>query len=168
VDLHRSGSADDELEGSVAVEEMRAHPQRFVPLKNLLKEGRSPETLHDMAEHPERYIDQRRPRPRAVVERYIEREDRMIHWLSYAVFLAAIVPLMFGGKIYNTIEKVMVFKVILVLGFLTFLGLSYVNWAGIKIPIIDRVSPCTKAGCGKSARPGLMSGMWKRSMVEIW
>jgi len=45
------------------------------------------------------------------------------------IFIAAFIPLIFGGKIYNSLEKVMVAKIVLVLGYLTFLGIFYVDWA---------------------------------------
>ena len=42
--------------------------------------------------------------------------------MSYGVFSLAFVPLIFGGKIYNAVEKVMVTKIVLVLGYLTCSG----------------------------------------------
>jgi hypothetical protein len=47
-------------------------------------------------------------------------------WVSYGIFCSVFVPLIFGGKVYNALEKVMVAKIILVLGYLTFLGVFYV------------------------------------------
>ena len=38
--------------------------------------------------------------------------------LGIAVFLLAMLPLIFGGKIYNTLKRVMSFKIVTVLGFL--------------------------------------------------
>jgi hypothetical protein len=54
--------------------------------------------------------------------------------ISYGVFLAAFVPLIFGGKVYNTVEKMMTVKVILVLAYLLFLGVFFVSlgtWADV-------------------------------------
>ncbi len=45
--------------------------------------------------------------------------------IGIAIFLLAFIPLIFGGKIYNALRKVMAFKVIVVLGFLLILGLFY-------------------------------------------
>jgi hypothetical protein len=45
--------------------------------------------------------------------------------ISYGVFLAAIVPLIFGGKVYNSIRVLMTFKIFVVLGFLTILAIFY-------------------------------------------
>ncbi len=54
-------------------------------------------------------------------------DDSLVRGLGYAVFLSAFVPLIFGGKIYNAIEKVMVAKLVLVLGFLGFVVLFWVT-----------------------------------------
>ena len=51
-----------------------------------------------------------------------EEHKGLIQWLSYAIFLAAYIPVIFGGKIYNSLEKVMVAKIVLVLGYLTFVA----------------------------------------------
>ena len=45
--------------------------------------------------------------------------------LAYAIFLAALVPLLFGGKIYNSLKAVMTFKLVVVFGFLLFLAFFF-------------------------------------------
>jgi hypothetical protein len=45
--------------------------------------------------------------------------------LTYVVFLLALVPLIFGGKVYNSLKAIMSFKVVVVLGFLTAVALLY-------------------------------------------
>jgi hypothetical protein len=55
-------------------------------------------------------------------------DQGLVRGLSYAVFLLAFVPLIFGGKIYNALEKMMVAKLILVLGYLGFVSLFLVSW----------------------------------------
>ena len=52
----------------------------------------------------------------------ISARSTLRNWLAYAIFAAAFVPLVFGGKIYKVMEKIMVAKVIVVLGYLLFLG----------------------------------------------
>jgi hypothetical protein len=47
-------------------------------------------------------------------------------WVSYGIFCSAFLPLIFGGKVYNALEKVMTAKLVLVLGYLTFIGIFYV------------------------------------------
>ena len=54
-------------------------------------------------------------------------EAGLLRTVSYCIFLGAFVPLIFGGKVYNAIERVMVTKIILVLGYLTFVGLFMVS-----------------------------------------
>jgi hypothetical protein len=54
-------------------------------------------------------------------------DDALVRGLSYAIFLAAFVPLIFGGKIYNAIERLMVAKLALVLGYLGFVAVVFVS-----------------------------------------
>ena len=42
--------------------------------------------------------------------------------LAYVIFIGALVPLLFGGKIYKSLKAVMTFKLIVVFGFLLFLA----------------------------------------------
>lgn len=42
--------------------------------------------------------------------------------LAYVIFIGALVPLLFGGKIYNSLKIVMTFKLAVVFGFLLFLA----------------------------------------------
>ncbi len=62
-------------------------------------------------------------------------EEMMLrNWLAYAIFAGCFIPLIFGGKIYNVLARIMVVKVFLVLGYLLFLGVVYVSpgtWAEI-------------------------------------
>ncbi|MBQ17141.1 MAG: hypothetical protein CMJ65_08450 [Planctomycetaceae bacterium] len=48
--------------------------------------------------------------------------------LAYAIFLGALIPLLFGGKIYRSLKVVMTFKLIVVFGFLLFLAFMYSKW----------------------------------------
>ena len=57
-----------------------------------------------------------------------EEHADILRWVSYGVFSAAFLPLIFGGKVYNTVEKVMVTKIFLVLGYLGFVCLFLVSW----------------------------------------
>lgn len=54
-------------------------------------------------------------------------DDALTRGLSYAVFLACFVPLIFGGKIYNALEKLMVAKLVLVLSYLGLVALLLVS-----------------------------------------
>ncbi|MEX0611127.1 MAG: Nramp family divalent metal transporter [Pirellulales bacterium] len=45
--------------------------------------------------------------------------------LTYVVFLLALLPLIFGGKVYNSLKAIMSFKIVVVLGFLTLVAVLY-------------------------------------------
>lgn len=51
----------------------------------------------------------------------------LVKTLSYAVFLAAFVPLIFGGKVYNALERVMVAKLAVVLTYLIGVAVLFVS-----------------------------------------
>ena len=55
-------------------------------------------------------------------------DDTMVRTLGYCIFLSAFVPLIFGGKIYNALERLLVIKLALILGYLSFLTLFFVKW----------------------------------------
>jgi hypothetical protein len=48
--------------------------------------------------------------------------------LGYGVFLCAFLPLIFGGKVYTALERVMTVKLILVLGYLGFVACVFTSW----------------------------------------
>ena len=45
-------------------------------------------------------------------------EAYLVKLLGYVIFFLAFLPLIFGGKIYNVLERMMTFKLVVVLGFL--------------------------------------------------
>lgn len=47
-------------------------------------------------------------------------EDQVVKILGYVIFLAAFLPLIFGGTIYRMLERVMAVKLVIVLGYLVF------------------------------------------------
>jgi hypothetical protein len=49
----------------------------------------------------------------------------LLRLLAYAIFLAALIPLIFGGKIYNALKGLMTFKIVTVMGFLLIVGLIF-------------------------------------------
>lgn len=48
--------------------------------------------------------------------------------LAYGIFLGAMTPLIFGGKIFNALKWIMTFKIVVVLGFLTFIAVFFSSW----------------------------------------
>jgi hypothetical protein len=55
-------------------------------------------------------------------------DDALVRGLGYAIFAAVFIPLIFGGKIYTAIERVMVTKLVLILGYLGLVALLFVKW----------------------------------------
>jgi hypothetical protein len=55
-------------------------------------------------------------------------DDALVRTLGYGVFLSCFVPLIFGGKIYNALERVMLAKLVLVLAYLGLVALLWVRW----------------------------------------
>jgi hypothetical protein len=54
--------------------------------------------------------------------------------LKYLVFVMVLVPLIFGGKVYNSLKAIMTFKVVVVFAFLVFVAVFYstaATWAEI-------------------------------------
>jgi hypothetical protein len=49
--------------------------------------------------------------------------------MACAIFLVAMLPLIFGGKIYTTLKAIMSFKLVAVAGFLLFLAVFYSTWS---------------------------------------
>lgn len=89
----------------------------------------SVEEARHLREHPADYGwgQGKTAYPSAIADR-IQSEQSLVRWLSYAIFLAAFVPLVFGGKIYDTLLRIMVVKIVLVLGYLIFLAFLVVSW----------------------------------------
>jgi hypothetical protein len=60
--------------------------------------------------------------------------ETLIHALQYVVFLMVLVPLVFGGKVYNSLKAIMAFKVVIVFGFLLLIAALFSTpqtWAEI-------------------------------------
>jgi hypothetical protein len=55
-------------------------------------------------------------------------DGEFVRMLGYGVFLCAFVPLVFGGKVYNALEKVMVTKLMLVLSFLSVVAIFFTSF----------------------------------------
>jgi hypothetical protein len=56
-------------------------------------------------------------------------EGQLVNALGYVVFLLAFVPLIFGGTIYKMLERIMTFKLVVVLVYLTFVAVFMVSGA---------------------------------------
>src|SRR6476620_10429643 len=49
----------------------------------------------------------------------------LLQFLKYSVFLLVLVPLIFGGKVFNSLKAIMSIKIAVVLGFLTLVAVIY-------------------------------------------
>jgi len=61
-------------------------------------------------------------------------DSRLVTGLAYALLIVAVLPVLAGGKIYNTLQWVMTTKVVVVLGFCLLMGVAFVsptNWGKI-------------------------------------
>lgn len=54
-------------------------------------------------------------------------DQDLVKMLGYCIFLLAFIPLIFGGKIYNSLEKIMVAKLAIILPFLGFVVFFFVK-----------------------------------------
>lgn len=92
------------------------------------KYGVSLVVAEDMKANPKKYGDAvgQTPPPKPIADQ-VAREMSMRRWFGYGIFVACFIPLIFGGKIYTVLERIMVVKVVLVLGYLVFLGIFYVR-----------------------------------------
>lgn len=52
-------------------------------------------------------------------------DQAFMRLMAYVLFLGALVPLVFGGKVYNSLKALMTFKIVAVLGFLLVIALLY-------------------------------------------
>lgn len=56
-------------------------------------------------------------------------DEALLRGIGIAIFLFGMLPLMFGGKILNSLKIIMTFKAAFVLGFLLLLGIFYSQWS---------------------------------------
>ncbi|HEY8550183.1 MAG TPA: Nramp family divalent metal transporter [Vicinamibacterales bacterium] len=56
-------------------------------------------------------------------------EASLLRTLTYVMLALALLPLVFGGKVYNAIRILMTTKIVVVFGFLAFLAIVYSSWA---------------------------------------
>lgn len=54
-------------------------------------------------------------------------DGSFVRMVSFGIFICAFIPLLFGGKIYNSLEKVMVTKLVVVLTYLGFVVIAFVS-----------------------------------------
>jgi len=60
---------------------------------------------------------------------HVPRDWWLMKIISVSIFVLSMVPLIFGGKIYNSLKLLMTFKLVVVVGFLLWLALFYSHWS---------------------------------------
>ena len=79
--------------------------------------------------------------------------------LTYAMLTLALLPLVFGGKVYNALKVLMTTKIVFVFGFLLFLAIFYSSWA----TWADILSGLFKVGTVPAAGGGTTN-----ALVALW
>lgn len=57
-------------------------------------------------------------------------DTMLVNTLAYVLLGLVVLPVLIGGKVYNTLQWIMTIKVFVVLGFCLFVGLFFVSWHG--------------------------------------
>src|SRR5687768_16420645 len=87
--------------------------------------------------------------------------ETLLRITSICVFLACMLPMIFGGKIYNTLKTILFVKIIVVLGFLLFLAVFHSSpstWAGIFSGFVEIGNVPTPDGQVKNVFASLYRG----------
>ena len=86
-------------------------------------------------------------------------EVQLLRLLTYAMLTLALLPLVFGGKVYNALKVLMTTKIVFVFGFLLFLAIFYSSWA----TWADILSGLFKVGTVPAAGGGTTN-----ALVALW
>lgn len=87
-------------------------------------------------------------------------EVMLLRFLTYGMLTLALVPLVFGGKVYNALKVLMTTKIVFVFSFLLFLAVFYSSWA----TWADILSGLFKVGTLPAAGGGttnFFTSLWK-------
>jgi hypothetical protein len=90
-------------------------------------------------------------------------DQEMLRVMGVLLFLAALLPLIFGGKVYNSLKAVMTFKIVGVLGFLTLVAVLYsepATWADILSGFVKFGSIPVKLPDGTVTTQNVFAAMW--------
>ena len=68
-----------------------------------------------------------RAKARLQIAGHVLTEAQLVRVLGFTIFILCFVPLIFGGTVYRMLEKIMSLKLVLVLGYLTFLAVFMVS-----------------------------------------
>ncbi|MFM9069586.1 MAG: Nramp family divalent metal transporter [Planctomycetota bacterium] len=92
-------------------------------------------------------------------------EDRLlVTRLAYLCLIGTVMPVLIGGKVYNMLQAVMTAKVLMVLGFCLFIGLSlvsYENWLNVFTGFLKFGHVPVEGPNGKEMVVNLFSEYWQ-------
>jgi hypothetical protein len=99
-----------------------------------------------------------------VLDRPPGEEDRLlVTVLSYVLLFAVVLPVLLGGKVYNTLQVVMTAKVVVVLGFCVAVGVLCVsagNWLNVFSGFVKFGTVPTKIAGGEETTVNLFTSWW--------
>ena len=90
----------------------------------------------------------------------------LLKGLSIAIFVLSFVPLIFGGKIYNSLKAVMAFKLVVVLGFLTILAVGY-SHADTWIDILTGFFKFGQVPVGRTELDNVFVALWEGRPLPV-
>src|SRR5262245_21302362 len=93
--------------------------------------GLPTDAVQDIKDNPKLYAEPPGAQQRAYpvpIRGWMARVRARNRWHASAILLLSFVPLIFGGKVYNSLEQIMTAKIVLVLGYLLCLGVFLVSW----------------------------------------
>ena len=90
----------------------------------------------------------------------------LLKGLSIAIFLVSFLPMIFGGKIYNSLKALMTFKLVVVLGFLMILA---VGWSRLDtwIEIFSGFFKFGQVPVGRTELDNIFVAMWQGRGQEV-
>jgi hypothetical protein len=90
----------------------------------------------------------------------------LLKGLSIGIFLISFLPMIFGGKIYNSLKAIMTFKLIVVLGFLTILA---IGWSRLDtwIEIFSGFFKFGQVPVGKTELDNVFVALWQGRGQEV-
>jgi hypothetical protein len=93
--------------------------------------GLARDVVQELKDNPKHFsakpVEDQKPYPEPI-QQWMSGELARNRWLAYAIFLLSFVPLIFGGKVYNSLEQIMTAKIVIVLAYLVFVGIFLVSW----------------------------------------
>ena len=90
----------------------------------------------------------------------------LLKWLSIGIFLVSFLPMIFGGKIYNSLKVLMTFKLFVVFGFLLVLAIGY-SHADTWTEIFSGFFKFGQVPVGKTELDNVFVALWEGRGPEV-